>query len=108
MQALYEELLAGAQQVFYKQTMQGRVQHALIQIKVGKEPHSWWQEGLQRPVDHCPACSSTPAVHPAYPALSPNAPRLSLAWVQLLRQARNPHAPCDANIACVDDAVFEA
>jgi hypothetical protein len=34
-QALYEELQQGSQQVFYKQTMQGRLQHALIQIKVG-------------------------------------------------------------------------
>lgn len=33
LQVLYEELRAGAQQVFFKQTMQGRLQHALLQIK---------------------------------------------------------------------------
>lgn len=33
LQALYEELLAGAQQVFLKHTMQGRLQHSLTQIK---------------------------------------------------------------------------
>ena len=34
-QALYEELQAGARRVFYKETMQGRLQHALDAIKVG-------------------------------------------------------------------------
>lgn len=33
--ALYEKLLGGALQVFYRSTMQGRNQHRLLQIRCG-------------------------------------------------------------------------